>query len=321
MSQNTRADSSQSSQGSRLSIWFLRHLQTFFSSLGRLSAAPLATLMTSAVIGVALALPMGMFVILSGINQLADDWQVSAGITLFLKKEVAEQRAAELSAVLRARPDIAGITFIPAEDALDEFREYSGLRDALDILEENPLPTVIVIEPVIKPGNAAEVERLVMELRYLPEVESAQLDMVWLERFRALTRIAHRGTMVLILLFALAVILITGNTIRLEIRNRHAEIEIVKMVGGTDGFIRRPFLYNGLIYGLLGGLMAWVLVALALQSLSGAVTGLALLYDSELKMPKMGIGDSIALISGSTLLGLFGSWLVVGRHIRAIEPV
>jgi cell division transport system permease protein len=309
------------SSGGGARDWFVRHLQTFIASLGRLSGAPLATLMTAAVIGVALSLPAGLYVILGGVNALAEDWEISAGITLFLKKEVEERRAAELSASLRARPAIDDITFIPAADALAEFRRHSGLHDALDILEENPLPNVIVIEPVVKPGNRNDVDRLVSELRRLPEVESAQLDLVWLERFRAITRIANRAVLVLVVLFGLAVVLITGNTIRLEIRNRQIEIEIVKMVGGTDAFIRRPFLYNGLIYGLLGGLIAWVLVLMALNVLSGAVNELALLYESRISMPSMTLLDVVWLLGGSGFLGLAGSWMVVGRYIRSIEPV
>lgn len=307
--------------GGGLSNWSMRHLQTFIASLGRLSAAPLATLMTAGVIGVALSMPAGLYVILGGVNALADGWEISAGITLFLKKDLEERRAAELTASLRARPEVNTVTFIPARDALLEFRQYSGLHDALDILEENPLPHVIVIEPLVTPGNSREVDKLLSELRQLPEVESAQMDLVWLERFRAITQIANRAVLVLVALFGLAVILITGNTIRLEIRNRQTEIEIVKMVGGTDAFIRRPFLYNGLIYGLMGGVIAWALVAMALHVLSGSVTELAALYDSSLTLPSITLSDVLLLLGGSTFLGLAGSWLVVGRYIRRIEPV
>ncbi len=314
-----RSTRGEARHASPFSVWLMRHAQTFLASLGRLSNAPFATLLTSAVIGVALALPMGMYVILNGVNHLADDWEVSAGITVFLKKGVEERRATELAASLRSRPGIVDVTLISADAALEEFRRHSGLRDALDILEENPLPTVIVLEPLVTAGGDA-VESLVDELRFMPEAETVQLDLIWLKRFRALTQIAHRATMVLIILFALAVILITGNTIRLEIRNRSAEIEVIKTVGGTDAFIRRPFLYNGLIYGLLGGLIAWLLIGLALHSLAGAVDHLAMLYDSEIRMPAMGVGDVLTLLGGSTFLGLVGSWMVVGRHIRAIEP-
>jgi cell division transport system permease protein len=305
---------------SAIEVWLMRHAQTFLASLGRLSNAPFATLLTSAVIGVALALPMGMYVILNGVNHLAEDWEVSAGITMFLKKGVEERRATELAASLRSRPGIVDVTLIGAEAALEEFRQHSGLRDALDILEENPLPTVIVLEPLVEAGQGGEVEKLVEELRFMPEAETVQLDLIWLKRFRALTDIAHRATVVLIILFALAVVLITGNTIRLEIRNRSVEIEVIKTVGGTDAFIRRPFLYNGLIYGLLGGLIAWLLIGLALHSLANGVENLAMLYDSDISMHAMGVRDVLTLLGGSTFLGLVGSWMVVGRHIRAIEP-
>ncbi len=305
---------------SPIEIWLLRHLQTFLASLGRLSAAPFATLLTSSVIGIALALPMGMFVLLSGVNQLAEGWEISAGITMFMKKEVSDRRVAELGAALRTRPDVVNVELILPDQALAEFRTHSGLHDALDMLEENPLPAVIVIEPHIEPGDAATVEALVAELRLLPEVDSAQLDLIWLQRFRALTEIVQRSIGVLITLFALAVLLITGNTIRLEIGNRSAEIEVIKTVGGTDAFIRRPFLYNGLIYGLIGGVIAWLLVAFTLHSMSGAIANLAELYDSDMAMPRMSGMQVIALIGGSTLLGLAGSWMVVDRYIRAIEP-
>ncbi len=303
-----------------LDTWLLRHLQVALASLGRLCRAPLATLMTTAVIGIALALPTGMHVALSNIQQLAGGWDGAATLSLFLKQEVKEQQAMQLANRLRAHPQLAKVQLIDPDLALEEFQRLSGFKGALQALERNPLPTVLVVEPHQQQSTPEAAEALMAELNQLAEVDFTQLDLQWVRRFHAITEIARRGVMVIGLLLGLAVLLIIGNTIRLEIQNRKSEIEITKLIGGTDAFIRRPFLYNGLWYGLSGGIFAWLLVTLSLWTLSEPVERLAGLYQSEFDLSAIDCQTLGLLLLGSTLLGLFGSWIAVGRHLSSIEP-
>ncbi len=304
----------------RIDTWVLRHLQVALSSLGRLYRTPLATLMTAAVIGIALALPTGMHVALSNIQQLAGGWDGAATLSLFLKQEVDEKQIIKLTNKLGAHPKLAEVQLINPDIALEEFQRLSGFKGALKALDRNPLPTVLIIEPLQQYSTPEAAEELMTEFNRLAEVDFTQLDLQWVRRFHAITEIARRGVMVIGILLGLAVLLIVGNTIRLEIQNRKSEIEITKLIGGTDAFIRRPFLYNGLWYGLSGGILAWLLVSISLWMLNGPIERLAGLYRSEFDLSAIDFYTLSILLLGSALLGLFGSWIAVGRHLSDIEP-
>lgn len=314
------AASARPGAGARLRAWWINHLHTLVASLGRLWRTPLASLMTAAVIGIALALPAGMQVILDNAQRLSANWDGSARISVFLKQEVTEKAGRALDAQLRQRPEVAESRYISSREALEEFRTLSGFGDALRALEGNPLPAVLVIRPSLAAGTPERVERLLAELQALAETDFAQLDMQWVRRLHAIMQIVRRGVLVLGALLALAVLLVVGNTIRLDIHNRRQEIEVIKLVGGTDAFIRRPFLYGGMWYGLLGGVIAWLLVAASLWLLKSPVRGLAALYQSGYNIEMMGAGATLGLLATAALLGWLGSWLAVGRHLKAIEP-
>lgn len=300
--------------------WLVRHAQVMLASLGRLSRTPLATTMTAAVIGIAIALPGGLHTLVSNVRSLSGAWDGSASLSLFLTPQVNEDGAAALSRRLTAWPEVGTTRVIGRREALAEFRRLSGFGEALDLLGENPLPVVILLQPSQAASSPDAAEALADRLDKLPEVELAQLDLQWVRRLHAITRAAERGIWVLTGLLSLAVLLIVGNTIRLEINNRRPEIEITKLVGATNAFIRRPFLYDGLWYGLLGGLIAWLLIALSLGLLQGPVAELAGLYDSRFDLAGLSLDGSLAVLGGSALLGLLGAWLAVGRHLAAIEP-
>lgn len=304
----------------RLDVWVLRHLQVALSSLGRLVRAPVSSLMTTAVIGIALALPTGLHLLLSNAQALSGNWDGAATVSLFIRQKTTDQQLNQLLERLRQRSSIAGVRLISREQALDEFRLLSGFAAALEALEENPLPAVIVVEPQPAHSTPLAAEALLAQLKQLPEVDFAQIDLQWVKRFHGITEIARRAVLLLVSLLGMAVLLIVINTIRLEIQNRHAEIEISKLIGATDAFIRRPFLYSGIWYGLCGGLVAWLLVALSLWLLDAPVARLAGLYNSSFDLQGMDFSTFSLLLGGSTLLGLAGSWVAVGRHLSAIEP-
>ncbi|HFD79202.1 MAG TPA: cell division protein FtsX [Gammaproteobacteria bacterium] len=276
--------------------------------------------MTTAVIGIALALPAGLYALTGNLQQLSNRWDGSTSLSLFLKKSLPEGRIEALRQTLEQWPEIARLQFISADQALEEFRHLSGFGEALDALDENPLPAVIAVQPAPAYRDAESASALLERLRRLPEVELAQLDLQWVQRFNAIVDIVRRSIAVVASLLGLAVLLIIGNTIRLEIQNRREEIEITRLVGATDAFIRRPFLYTGLWYGIGGALLATVLVEIALLQLQAPARELAGLYQSDFRLQMAGPGEILTLMATGAILGLLGAWLAVGRHLSAIEP-
>lgn len=304
----------------RVDIWFMRHIQVSLASLGRLSRNPFSTLMTAAVIGIALSLPIGLHLMLNNAQQLSGNWDGAASISLFLTQETTNKNAEKLARKLQLKDEIDNVQLIGRNDALEEFRTLSGFSAALDSLDSNPLPNVLIVEPGPLHSTPEAAEKLLKDLQQFREVEFAQLDLQWVRRFQGITQIAKRGVWVLGTLLGIAVLLIVGNTIRLEIQNRHAEIEITKLIGGTNAFIRRPFLYSGFWYGLFGGIIAWLLVTLSLFLLDNPVEQLAGLYGSQFGLSGVDLATFALLLWGSALLGLAGSWIAVGRHLSEIEP-
>ena len=301
--------------------YFTRHLQVFFYSIGQLSRTPFASLMTCAVIGIALALPSAFFMLLHNAQTLSLGFDGNAQISLFMKHDVKNADAEKLALKLKARSDISKVDFISREQALEEFRNYSGFGEVLDVLDSNPLPAVLVIHPSTSLDTPEHLEKILIDLKALPQVDLAQLDLEWVKRLHALLQTAKRGVTILAFLLGLSVLLVVGNTIRLGIENRRDEIVITKLIGGTDRFIRRPFLYSGLWYGLIGGLLAWLAVFLTMMLLQTPINRLADLYYSQFSLSIPGMTSALTLIIVGALLGLFGSWIAVGRHLRDIEPV
>jgi len=298
--------------------YLLRHAQVALSSLGRLYRAPLASLMTAAVIGIALALPSGLYLLTSNLQRLSTQWDGGANLSLFLRHDITIGQAKALAEKLRTWSEIEALQLITPQQALSEFRELSGFGSTLDALDENPLPAVLAVKPVAADADSAA--SLLKRLQQLPEVELAQLDLQWVRRFNAIVDIVRRSIWVMATLLGLAVLLITGNTIRLEIQNRREEIEITKLIGATGAFIRRPFLYSGLWYGLSGALLAAALVELAFLQLDSPVRQLAGLYQSGFSLRMLSLSEAFDLLLGGAVLGLLGAWLAVGRHLAAIEP-
>jgi cell division transport system permease protein len=300
--------------------WLLRHAQMSLSSLGRLSRNPISTAMTAAVIGIALALPSGLHLLVDNVSQLSSTWDGSASISLFLSEGVSDEQADIVRKQVALRADIAETRLIDRDQALEEFRRLSGFGEAIDLLDQNPLPAVVLVRPQNSVQSADAVAALARELQAYREIELAQLDLQWVERLGAITNTIERAVIILAALLAGAVLLIVGNTIRLEIQNRHDEIEVVKLVGGTDAFIRRPFLYEGIWYGLLGAAIGLLLVLSSLYLLDGPVQRLAGLYESDFALAVIDPASLLGVLFGGPLLGLAGAWLAVGRHLAQIQP-
>jgi cell division transport system permease protein len=309
-----------SPQNSLFTAYLVHHLRVFIASLGHLSRAPVATLMTSAVIAIALALPSGMFVVIENLGGLSHSWDGSTQISLYLKKSVSTEQAQSLADRLRLHHDIDAIKLIDKAEGLKQFTASSGFGDALKYLDENPLPSVLIVQPHIDTAQPEKIGKLLRELQAEKQVDVAQLDMEWVKRLYTLLELAQRAVWIIASLLALAVLLIIGNTIRLDIENRRAEIEVSKLIGASNAFIRRPFLYTGLWYGLLGGILAWLLTSASLGLLDGPVERLSGLYGSSFSLSGLSFSHVLNLIALSCMLGLLGSWLAVGRHLSEIEP-
>jgi len=299
--------------------WLQHHAQAFFFSLGRLAKNPISSLMTASVIGISLALPAGLFVVVENASLLSSRWDSAAEISLFLRTDVDDISTAKLADTVRARPDVQDTLVITRSAALEEFKEYSDFGDAIDLLGENPLPAVIVVNPL--DVSAFALDKLLKDLSTYPQVDKAKLDRDWLERLRAIIVLIERGLAMVFVLLGFAVVVIVGNTIRLDINNRRAEIQVIKLVGGTDAFIRRPFLYSGLWYGLGGGLIAASIVGSTLLLISGPFARVVSLFGSNYDLAGLGFIGNLQLIAAGALFGLLGSWLAVGRHLKEIEPV
>lgn len=315
-----KTESNQRAKSSPIRAWLINHARTLIASLGVMSRAPASSFMTIAVIAIALALPAGMFALLNNASHVSVGWDNSAQISVFLKQSVSERQAKNLMGRLNLYEDIDKVSLINKKQALLEFRKISGFGDAVDVLGDNPLPHVLTIQPMVDADRPDKIRHLIKQLNKLKQVELAQLDLQWVKRLFAMLDIVQRGIWVIASLLGIAVLLVVGNTIRLDIQNRREEIEVTKLIGGTNAFIRRPFLYTGLWYGIGGGLLAWLLTSLSIALLDSSVSHLASLYNSGFQLQGLSFYEVISLIGFSIILSLSGSWIAVGRHLSEIEP-
>jgi cell division transport system permease protein len=303
-----------------LETWLARHAQTLLGSLGRIARYPVATAMTVAVIAVALALPLFLNVLLENTRAVTADWNQAFELSVYLRKTSSLDRGQALALQLRGRPDVAQVRLITADQAFAEFRERSGFGKALDALDGNPLPNTLVVTPSLAASTPQGTEALKKSIGSLPDVETVQLDTEWVQRLNAMLDVLRRVVWLTAGLLGLSVVLVVGNTIRLDILNRQAEIEVMKLVGATDRFARRPFLYSGVWYGLGGGICAVIVVAIAVAVLARPLEHLASLYGSPLRLKGLRFIETVRILGLSIGLGWLGSWIAATRHIRAVEP-
>lgn len=298
--------------------WGRHHLEVARQAFFRLWSTPVASIMTLAVLAIALALPGFLFTALKNVDQLTQGLDTDPHISLYLKVELSDERVDQFSRELLLRQDLASVELISREKGLEDFKRYTRFDDLLEFFDTNPLPAVITLIPLSE--DLERLQQLQAELAQLPEVDEARLDLEWLRRLEAFMALAKRGAWVLGGLLALTVLLVVGNTVRMTIESRRDEIQVSKLVGATDAWVRRPFLYSGLWFGLFGALMAWLLAQLALALVSEPVQALAALYLNGYVVQGLGFSESLVLLLTGMVLGLGGAWLAVARHLRDIEP-
>lgn len=306
----------------KVKTYFECHLRATVSSLGKLLRTPLTSFMTVMVIGIALALPVNFYVMIKNMQNLSQKWDNnSAQISLYLKMNITSARVQKLISQLKADPKISEVKYISAQQGLQEFSKVLGTDQVVAMLSKNPLPELIIINPIPKLRSAQAITTILNAMKALPEVKMVQLDLQWLQRLENIIILVRHIILALAFLLGIGIISIVGNTIRLAVQNERKEIEVMNLVGATNAFIRRPFLYTGVWYGLFGGMIAWFLEITVLMWLRNTVTNLASSYGSDFYIRGLGFGSGIHLLIISVLLSLIGSWIVVNRHIKKIEII
>ncbi len=306
--------------GDKLDAYVTHHSTSAIDSLMRLLESPLQSLMTWMVIAIAVALPATLYIAFANVQQLGETWEGSSNISVFLRPETSDNRADELRGRIAARPDIAKVVYVSPAQGLAEFKAHSGLGEVVDNLEKNPLPGTLLVTPRLQNANDAAFSALEQMLVADPLVADVRLDMQWVKRLQQLMMLGKKLVFGLGGLLALGVLLVIGNTIRLAIENRREEILVVKLVGGTDAYVSRPFLYTGLWYGIGGGLLALVIVGIGFLWVSATVERLAGLYESNFQLHGLGVFGSMQLVLLAGLTGLAGAWVAVVRHLYQIQP-
>ena len=300
---------------SALAAWIDHHFYSMVASLGRLLGRPWSSVLTVGVMAVALALPLGLWLVLDNVARFSGQVQEAREISVFLKPDVDAARAGALADELRNRNDIGHVELRTPQQGLEQLRE-AGLGDAIDALgsDDNPLPSLLVVTP------AGDEALLAASLQTLPEAELVQHDAQWRQRLDGWLRFGNRAAVVLALLLGLGALLVVGNTVRLDIQSRREEIGVLQHLGATDGFIRRPFLYLGAWYGLAAGAMAIALLAGAAMALRAPLAALAASYGSHFTLGGFDPATALGVLAGAALLGWIGAGVVTGHFLRQTRP-
>ncbi|MSP27821.1 MAG: FtsX-like permease family protein [Methylococcales bacterium] len=296
------------------------HAHALFSSLGRLVTTPFTSIMTIAVLAISISLASGFYITVINIQQLTANLENSNQISLFLKDDVSNETANHLTATIRKNPSVQAVKIITKEQALVEFKAYSGFGEAIDVLDKNPLPIVLQVLPKNTLQDKQELEALFKTVKNLNEVDYTQIDMQWVERLQSIVEVARFGTVLFSVMIGLGVLFIIGNTIRLELHSRRDEVMISKLIGATNAFIRRPLLYTGFWIGFISGVSAWFIVAILMLILREPVEKLSGLYEGDLHLIFLGFIDTLALLLASSLLGVFSSWAALLFQLRHTRP-
>jgi len=299
---------------------FRLNTMSLIASLVRLLHAPFTSAMAVTVMAIAIALAGSFYILVSNAQQLVDSLQTGKQISVFLEEKISDQQANKLAQELRTHEAIAKITLISKQQALEEFQQYSGFGAALDALEGNPLPAVLQVYPKETLTEASQLTELLSKMQNQQGVDFAQMDMDWVVRLQSIIQIASKVVVLLSGLLALAVVFITGNTIRSELQARHDEVVITKLVGGTNAFICLPFLYAGFWYGFISGVLAWCIITLMLFMIHAPIEQLSLLYQSQFQLHYMSVSESAMLILASSVLGVIGALAVASHQLRRLKP-
>lgn len=312
----TRERTSKRSFWQQLRAGWRNHLDCLGDAWKRLIIQPLSALMTLMVLGITLLLPTVLYVLASNVAQFSSALTQSSQITAFLTEQTSEQLSLQLLAELAEHPLVMQADLITPAQAAEEFAAWSGLGDVLNALGDNPLPASIQLVAV--DNSSTTTQTLADWLSNRPEVELVQFDQQWLQRLASAIRLIERLTMALIAVLALAVLFVTGNSIRTVIAGRVAEIQVMNLMGATRAYILRPFLYMGLIYGVLGAGIAWVMLQGLLALIREPAAELLAFYGDQYRFIGLSTEASATLLAGGAALGWLGARLSASRHLRQL---
>lgn len=305
----------------RIGAYLEAHRWAVLGTLGQFQRMPFSTLLTCVALAIALAFPAVLLALLQNVQRVTTQWDGGTQISLYLKAEASDAQAVKLADQLRANSDIGKVEYISKSRALEDFQRNSGLGEALALLSDNPLPPVLVVHPKDRRANPDAIEKLAKQLKANPLVDLAQWDMQWLQRLHGLIAVGERAVLVIGALLLLAAFVVIGNTIRLAVQNRAQEIKVTKLIGASDAFVRRPFLYSGLVYGLAGSAVAIALVHGVLWALTDPVRAVAATYGSNFALTSLGTVQTMLVVVTGVTLGLLGAWLSVSRHLRSLDAI
>ncbi|MGR9087600.1 MAG: permease-like cell division protein FtsX [Gammaproteobacteria bacterium] len=297
------------------------HAHSLFSSLGRLVDKPFGSMLTVGVLAIAIALAAGFYLIVVNLQQLAGNIEYSNQISLYLKDNVSETAAKALAGRIKKIQDVQAVKLIGKDQALKEFQTYGGFGSAINALQTNPLPIVLEVLPGISAEKPEDFDELMQLFMKMAEVDLVQMDRQWMDRLHAIIEVAWKGMLLVRVLLGSAVLFVTGNTIRLELHNRRDEVVIAKLVGATNAFIKRPFLYSGLWIGFFSGVLAWFIVTVMMLVLWQAVDDLSRLYGGSFHLLFLNYSETMALLAISSGLSVLGSWVVLTFQLRELKPV
>ncbi len=303
-----------------VAIHFERHAQALLGSLGRHARQPFATFLTVVVIGIALALPAALYLTVANLRAVTDGLGDTVQLSAYLAMPTTAAQAKQAANAIEAREGVGDAVLVSPDEGLAEFRKRSGIGDALEALPDNPLPWLVMVQPSPPHDTPEALDALAAELRKIERVDLVEADTAWVRRIHAIEDTIERLVLLVAAVLAAGVLAVVGNTIRLEINGRRAEIEVTKLVGGSNAFVRRPFLYSGLWQGLGGGLLAFALVVAGLGALEPFVEQLSAAYGASFSLRGLARDEWPVLVGGGALLGLLGAWLAATYHLRRIEP-
>lgn len=298
--------------------WISHHTRSLLDVLTRLARAPVTNILNIAIIGVALALPTGLYIGLKSLQSFVAATPAEPQLTVFMKLDASAPQIEEIGNRLRKHAGVRNTRYVSREDALAELKRNAALGDVLAGLEGNPLPAAFVVDA--RDATAPALEKLQSELSAWPKVEQVKLDSDWARRLEAIVRLGRAIVIMLASLLGFALVAVTFNTIRLQILTRREEIEVSRLIGATDAFIRRPFLYYGFVLGLAGGVVGCAMVAGGVVWLNRHLSDLSQLYATELRLNLVPLVDLVSIVAFTAALGWLGAWLSVTRHLSALKP-
>lgn len=304
----------------RFAAFWINNVRQIITSLGEIWRTPVASVMTILVMGLSLTLPATLHIIVKNVQSINVEWDSASEISLILKEGLSEQQISSAIRRISAYDEVSKLRYISKEDAVEEFRELSGFGEALSYLEFNPLPASFIVTPSNHYRQAEAAKNLLLKLEKEREVDFGKLDIDWLTRLNALVDLLRESVLTVAILLLVSVVLIIGNTIRLSIISRREEIEVMKLVGATEGFIQRPFVYTGIWYGVLGGLVAFIVVTFVIWWMQSALTDISGLYVGDFELQGLSFAEFGYLLLIASVLGFSGAFWSVHRHVKEIEP-